>query len=116
MRLGWGRQIPAEGAKIIMKSFKFAAVAGAIICILAATGCDKLKARDQINKGVASFKNAQYERATEHFKDAVALDPSLQNARLYLAAAYTAQYIPGVESPDNLQIAQNAIEQYQTVL
>jgi len=116
MRLGWGRQIPAEGAKIIMKSFKFAAVAGTILCVLAATGCDKLRARDQINKGVASFKNAQYERATEHFKEAVTLDPSLQNARLYLAAAYTAQYIPGVESPDNMQVASNAIEQYKTVL
>jgi tetratricopeptide (TPR) repeat protein len=99
-----------------MKSFKVAAVAGTILCVLAATGCDKLRARDQINKGVASFKNAQYERATEHFKEAVALDPSLQNARLYLAAAYTAQYIPGVESPDNMQVANNAIEQYKTVL
>jgi tetratricopeptide (TPR) repeat protein len=99
-----------------MKSFKFAAVAGAILCVLTAAGCDKLKARDQINKGVASFKNARYEQATDHFKEAVALDPSLQNARLYLAAAYTAQYIPGVESPDNLQIANNAIEQYTTVL
>jgi tetratricopeptide (TPR) repeat protein len=99
-----------------MKSFKVAAVAGTILCVLAATGCDKLRARDQINKGVASFKNAQYERATEHFKEAVTLDPSLQNARLYLAAAYTAQYIPGVESPDNMQVANNAIEQYKTVL
>src|SRR5438034_5352327 len=99
MRLG-GRQIPAEGAKIIMKSFKVAAVTGTILCVLAATGCDKLRARDQINKGVAAFKNARYEQATNNFKRAVDLDPSLQNARLYLAAAYTAQYIPGVESPD----------------
>ena len=99
-----------------MKSFKFAVVAGAIICVLSATGCDKLKARDQINKGVAAFKNARYEQATNCFKRAVELDPSLDNARLYLAAAYTAQYIPGVESPDNMQIANNAIEQYKTVL
>jgi tetratricopeptide (TPR) repeat protein len=116
MRLGRADRFPAEGAKIIMKSFKVAAVAGAILCVLAATGCDKLRARDQINKGVAQFKNARYEQATEHFKQAVALDPSLQNARLYLAAAYTAQYIPGVESPDNMQVANNAIEQYKTVL
>ena len=58
---------------------------------LSTAGCDKLRARDQLNKGVASYKNARYEQAIEHFKDAVALDPSLLNAKLYLAAAYVAQ-------------------------
>ena len=48
--------------------------------VLSATGCDKLKARDQINKGVAAYKNARYEQATDHFKRAVELDHSLQNA------------------------------------
>jgi tetratricopeptide (TPR) repeat protein len=83
---------------------------------LSTTGCDKLRARDQLNKGVAAYKNARYEQAIEHFKDAVALDPSLQNAKLYLAAAYVAQYIPGVDSPENLQNANGAIEQYKSVL
>lgn len=83
---------------------------------LSITGCNKLRARDQLNKGVASYKNARYEQAIEHFKDAVALDPSLQNAKLYLAAAYVAQYIPGVDSPENLQNANGAIEQYKSVL
>ncbi len=44
------------------------------------------------------------------------LDPSLQNAKLYLAAAYVAQYIPGVDSPENLQNANGAIAQYKAVL
>jgi tetratricopeptide (TPR) repeat protein len=83
---------------------------------LSTAGCDKLRARDQLNKGVASYKNARYEQAVEHFKNAVGLDPSLQNAKLYLAAAYVAQYIPGVESPENLQNANGAIEQYKAVL
>src|SRR5581483_4342164 len=76
---------------------------------LSSAGCNKLRARDQLNKGVASYKNARYAQAVEHFKNAVNLDPGLANAKIYLAAAYVAQYIPGVDSPENLQNANNAI-------
>jgi tetratricopeptide (TPR) repeat protein len=95
---------------------KIVAVLAAAAIVFAGTGCDKLRARDQLNKGVASFKNLRYEQATEHFKTAVALDPSLINAKLYLAAAYFAQYVPGVDSPDNMHNANLAIEQYNAVL
>jgi tetratricopeptide (TPR) repeat protein len=97
-------------------SLKVMAVAGAILVMLSATGCDKLRARDQLNKGVAAYKNNQFEQAINHFKEAVSLDPGLKNAKLYLATAYAQQYIPGVDSPDNLQNATLAIEQYQAVL
>ena len=97
-------------------SLKIAAFAGSILIVFTATGCDKLKARDQLNKGVAAYKNAKYEQAIGHFKEAVALDGSLQNAKLYLATAYAQQYIPGIDSPENLQNANSAIEQYKNVL
>jgi tetratricopeptide (TPR) repeat protein len=97
-------------------SLKLAAVAGAALLVLTAAGCDKLRARDQLNKGVAAYKNARYEQAINNFKEAVALDGSLKNAKLYLATAYAQQYIPGVDSPENLQNATSAIEQYKSVL
>src|SRR5579859_4495325 len=97
-------------------SLKVMAVAAAILVMLSATGCDKLRARDQLNKGVASYKNNQFEQAIDHFKEAVALDPGLKNAKLYLATAYAQQYIPGLDSPDNVQNANLAIEQFQSVL
>jgi tetratricopeptide (TPR) repeat protein len=80
------------------------------------TGCNKLKARDQLNKGVNSYKNGHYEDAIEHFKNAVALDNTLGVARLYLATAYVGQYVPGVDTPENNRSADLAIEQYQAVL
>jgi tetratricopeptide (TPR) repeat protein len=86
------------------------------VILLSATGCNKLRARDQLNKGVASYKNAKYEQAIDHFQQAVAFDPSLINARLYLATAYAQQYIPGVEAEDNTRMATEAINQYQQVL
>jgi tetratricopeptide (TPR) repeat protein len=97
-------------------SLKVLAVTGAVLVMLSATGCDKLLARDQLNKGVASYKNNQFEQAINYFKKAVSLDPNLKNAKLYLATAYAQQYIPGVDSPDNLKSANLAIEQFQAVL
>jgi tetratricopeptide (TPR) repeat protein len=79
-------------------------------------GCDKLKARDLLNKGVAAFKNAQYDQAIEQFKRAKELDPDLMNARLYLATAYASQYIPGAPSEENQNRGKEAISEYQQVL
>jgi tetratricopeptide (TPR) repeat protein len=87
----------------------------AAVAIIAG-GCDKLRARDQLNKGVEAFSSGQYNEAIEHFKNAQQFDPSLTNAQLYLAAAYQAQYIPGAPSPDNLRNAQEAVQINQDIL
>jgi tetratricopeptide (TPR) repeat protein len=84
--------------------------------LLTTAGCNKLKARDQLNKGVQSFREAKYEEAIEHFKNAVNLDSDLKVAKMYLATAYAQQYVPGSETPENLRNAQLAIEQYKQVL
>ena len=91
-------------------------LAAAVLALFSSVGCDKLRARDQLNKGVESYKNNHYEQAIDHFQQAVRLDPSLINARMYLATAFVSQYIPGVDSPDNLRTAQQAIDEYQRVI
>jgi tetratricopeptide (TPR) repeat protein len=80
------------------------------------SGCSKLRARDLLNKGVAAFKNAQFDAAVEDFKEAKELDPDLINARLYLATAYASQYIPGAPSDENMRHGQEAIAEYKSVL
>ena len=86
------------------------------LALLSSVGCDKLRARDQLNKGVEAYKNTHYEEAINHFQQAVKLDPKLLNARLYLATAYVGQYIPGVDSPDNVSVAEQAIAQFKQVM
>jgi tetratricopeptide (TPR) repeat protein len=81
-----------------------------------ATGCAKLKARDLLNKGVASFANGQYDDSIEKFKQAKDLDPTLMNARLYLATAYATEYKPGIPTDDNTRIGQQAVTEFQDVL
>src|SRR3982074_1180810 len=98
------------------KNLRLLTLAVVALALSSSVGCSKLRARDQLNKGVSSYKNAHYEEAINHFQQAVELDPSLLNARMYLATAYAQQYIPAVDSPDHVRMAQEAIEQYPQVL
>jgi len=91
-------------------------VAMVLVVAAGASGCNKLRARDLLNKGVAAFKNAQFDAAVEDFKEAEELDPELLNARLYLATAYASQYIPGAPSDENMRHGQEAIQEYRNVL
>jgi tetratricopeptide (TPR) repeat protein len=84
--------------------------------VLAGTGCSYLKSRDHLNQGIASFRNAKYSDAVEHFEQAIKLDPQWSTPRLYLATSYMVQWIPGAESPENLAFAQKAKEEFQKVL
>jgi len=98
------------------KYLRLLTLAAVALALFTSAGCDKLKARDQLNKGVKDYKDNHYEQAITHFQNAVNLDPALINARMYLATAYVSQYVPGIDSPDNLQNAQNAIDEYTKVI
>lgn len=92
------------------------ACAALVFLVAGASGCNKLKARDLLNKGVGAFKNGQYDNAIEFFKQARDLDPTLMNARLYLATAYASQYIPGAPSDANMKLGNQAIAEFKDVL
>jgi tetratricopeptide (TPR) repeat protein len=98
------------------KNLRLLTLAAVALALFSSVGCNKLRARDQLNKGVKSYKDNHYEQAIDHFQQAIQLDPTLINARMYLATAFVSQYIPGVDSPDNLRTAQQAIDEYQRVI
>lgn len=95
---------------------RLATVLAVAAALLSTAGCNKLRARDQLNKGVQAYKSANYEQAIEHFKNAVDYDEDLKVAKMYLATAYAQQYVPGVDTPENLRNAQQAIDTYKKVL
>ena len=84
--------------------------------VLSMSGCRQLQARDQLNKGVDAYKSARYEEAIGHFQKATQLDPSLPMAKSYLATALAQNVVPGLDTPENLQTAQQAIGIFQEVL
>jgi tetratricopeptide (TPR) repeat protein len=84
--------------------------------VLSMSGCNRLAARDQLNKGVDAYKSARYEEAIDHFQKATQLDPSLPMAKSYLATALAQNVVPGSDTPDNIKTAQQAIGIFQEVL
>ncbi len=95
---------------------KTAILVGILALMFGSMACNQLKARDRLNKGVRAYRDQKYQAAVDYFKDAVALDPSLTNAKLYLATAYATQYVPGVESEENKRTGDEAIKAFQDVL
>ena len=83
---------------------------------LAMSGCDQLQARDQLNKGVEAYKSAHYEEAIGHFQRATQLDPSLPMAKSYLATALAQNIVPGLDTPENLKTANQAIDIFKEIL
>jgi len=95
---------------------KFSILVVLAFLTLSTISCQKLKARDNLNKGVQAFRAQKYDAAIDHFKNAIELDPDLTNAELYLATAYAQQFVPGSTDEANQKVAQSAIETFDKVL
>ncbi|HTH53930.1 MAG TPA: hypothetical protein VL495_08275 [Edaphobacter sp.] len=95
---------------------KIPVTAALLALMLSTTGCNKLKSRDQLVKGVQAFKNARYEEAVNHFQNAISLDPTSADAKLYLATAYSYQVVPNLDTPENMALANKALSGFQEVL
>jgi hypothetical protein len=108
-----GRETSSQLSRVACQIFSLTVL---ITLVAGVSGCNKLRARDLLNKGVGAFKNAQFDAAVEDFKQAKELDPDLINARLYLATAYASQYIPGAPSDENMRHGKEAINEYKDVL
>ncbi len=80
------------------------------------SGCDRLEARDQLNKGVEAYKSAHYEEAIGHFQKATQLDPTLPMAKTYLGTALAGNVVPGLDTPENIKTADQAIGIFNEVL
>lgn len=84
--------------------------------LLSMSGCNRLRARDQLNKGVEAYKAGKFEEAIGHFQQATQLDPTLPMAKSYLATALAQNVVPGLDTPSNLKTAQDAIQIFEDVL
>ena len=98
------------------KARTLSAVVLTAFLLMGATGCAYLQSRDNLNKGIAAYKGADYAGAVEYFKKAIEQDPDWLQPQLYLATAYMNQWIPGAQSPENQQLAEQAKAEFQKVL
>src|SRR5229473_4313656 len=104
MRFSWSR----IGATAILALF----VATGAGCTLA----NKIRAKNELNETARAYRDGHFEEAEQHAKRALSLDPDNKTAAIFIARVIHQQYKPGVESPDNIQKARDAIDAYKRVL
>ncbi|HKE32807.1 MAG TPA: tetratricopeptide repeat protein, partial [Candidatus Angelobacter sp.] len=97
--------------KVMLPLFLLSCIAFGI-----AAQTDSDKAKDQINQGLQAVTNARYESAVEHFRQARKLDPQSLTGAQYLAGALALVCIPGVETPENVKLGDEAIDTYKQIL
>jgi hypothetical protein len=93
----------------------------AVLAILVASssGCgvvNRIRAKNQLNEAARAYREGRFEVAESHSRQAAELDPDNKTAPMFIARTIHAQYRPGVQSPENIAKANQAIEAYQKIL
>ena len=102
-----------------MKPSQTALTLALLVVIATASGCgviNGIRAKKQLNDGASAYHAGHYAEAQQHFEQAYDLDPSNTKVLLYIARTIHQQYKPGVDKPENIKIANDAIEAYKRVL
>jgi len=97
----------------------FVAVLILAVLVISSSGCgviNRIRAKNQLNEAARSYREGRFKEAEQHSREAAELDPNNKTAPMFIARTIHAQYRPGVQSPDNLAVAQQAIEAYQQLL
>lgn len=92
-----------------------------VLAILVATssGCgviNRIRSKNQLNEAARAYREGKFPEAEAHSREAAALDPDNKTAPMFIARTIHAQYRPGVQTPENIAKAQQAIEAYQQLL
>ncbi|MDX6529644.1 MAG: hypothetical protein QOH41_1934 [Blastocatellia bacterium] len=104
MRLSWSR----VGATAILALF-----------VAAGAGCtlvNKIRSKNELNETARTYREGHFEEAEQHAKRALYLDPNNKTAAVFIARVIHQQYKPGVDTPENVQKARDAIEAYRHIL
>ena len=92
---------------------------GVAILVISTSGCslvNRVRAKNQLNEAALAYHEGHFEEAEQRSRSALELDPNSKTAPLYIARSVHAQYRPGVQAPENLAKANQAIEAYQLIL
>jgi tetratricopeptide (TPR) repeat protein len=92
-----------------------------VLAILVATssGCgvvNRIRAKNQLNEAARAYREGRFVEAEQHSREAAQLDPNNKTAPMFIARTIHAQYRPGVQTPENIAKAQQAIDAYQEIL
>lgn len=92
-----------------------------VLAILVATssGCgvvNRIRSKNQLNEAARAYREGRFVEAEGYSRRAAELDPNNKTAPMFIARTIHAQYRPGVQTPDNIAKAEEAIQAYQKIL
>ncbi len=92
-----------------------------VLAVLVATssGCgviNRIRSKNQLNEAARAYREGRFPEAEQHSRRAAELDPNNKTAPMFIARTIHAQYRPGVQAPENVAKAQEAIDAYQQIL
>jgi hypothetical protein len=102
-----------------MKLSQTRVVIALAILVVSTSGCglvNKIRAKNQLNEAARAYHDGHFDEAEVYSRKAHDLDPENKTALLFIARTIHAQYKPGVQAPENLAKANEAIQAYQMVL
>src|SRR5687768_14376632 len=97
----------------------FVAIAFLAVLVVSSSGCgviNRIRAKNQLNEAARSYREGRFAEAEQHSREAAELDPNNKTAPMFIARTIHAQYRPGVQNPENVEKAQQAIDAYQAIL
>jgi tetratricopeptide (TPR) repeat protein len=89
------------------------------ILVVTTSGCglvNRIRAKNELNEAARAYREGHFEEAEQRSRRALELDPDSKTAPLFIARTIHAQYKPGVQTPENLAKAEEAIQAYQRIL
>lgn len=95
------------------------AVLVATVLIVSTSGCgvvNRIRSKNQLNEAARAYREGRFVEAEQHSRQAAQLDPNNKTAPMFIARTIHMQYRPGVQSPENIAKAQEAIAAYQEIL
>jgi hypothetical protein len=89
------------------------------ILVVTTSGCgivNRVRAKNELNEAARAYREGNFAEAEQYSRKALALDPESKTAPAFIARTIHAQYRPGVQTPENIAKANEAISAYQQIL
>lgn len=89
------------------------------ILVVTTSSCglvNRVRAKNELNEAARAYREGNFADAEQRSRRAAELDPDSKTAPIFIARTIHAQYRPGVQTPENLAKANEAIQAYQQLL
>lgn len=90
-----------------------------LVVLFSTSGCtviNRIRAKNELNEAARAYKEGHFAEAEQRSRRALELDPTNKTAPSFIARSIHAQYKPGVDTPENIDRARQAIDAYQKLL